>query len=730
MFTSEQVDLIRAVMPSWPWVKKLSVDGDGLAAGLQGHPLEHQLVSLGQRGVASLPYFRKGKETVWFTVAPSPEQLRLAIDDLRAWIIPSFGWELEKGAIVSPTNATGQLAPVIIAVSPSGYYRWASARQQIGTVLSKLGLMSELAAGRPVHVLSIAPSLFELRRQFTIALAVMDRDAAQRAIKQIDEHQLDSAANTQFMQVRLWDRFREYEHIAAAPNVDRLVSMRMPHPIRLCIVRAFYEHHIRPVEESGDIAAAAAAYAEKAQRQLSGLISFCKPSDGPEASRCLAYDAWSKRDATAAAVILEESDDELIRRLLSPVAADVPPTVDPVEAFNTALFKGDLRGVQGWGYHLLAVAPETVPPVLEADLPRVLRSSLEIIPNQELSDFLSRAEEPAAEPVSLALPQSWPDFLERLRLQDWGGAEQFLSSPYRPSAGDLDVVKLGQVVETLEDLFTDPSVANDPTGFQIALNSLPVLVEDFVVDPLFPRSNLVDLYLQLFRIWADKRKGSADPPEGNLLLTLASAVLRFTRSGEGEIVEGIRGWWEARKTFRMLPFLSESLELISDLTTLTGAAESLWMDGAGLIARAPHTLTPGERRIWQSIGSRIGFGAAEVNELLGVTETIAEESDPIAEAGLKKVAIVSLQEKAADSAAALIHERTDAQVMVVSELDAGAATDSAKTADVILFVWAANKHAVYRAFDEVRDKLEYVQGTGASSIVLSLERWASRKILA
>jgi hypothetical protein len=41
-------------------------------------------------------------------------------------------------------------------------------------------------------------------------------------------------------------------------------------------------------------------------------------------------------------------------------------------------------------------------------------------------------------------------------------------------------------------------------------------------------------------------------------------------------------------------------------------------------------------------------------------------------------------------------------------------------------VWAATKHAVYRAFDDVRDRIEYVQGTGASSIVLALERWIQR----
>ena len=46
---------------------------------------------------------------------------------------------------------------------------------------------------------------------------------------------------------------------------------------------------------------------------------------------------------------------------------------------------------------------------------------------------------------------------------------------------------------------------------------------------------------------------------------------------------------------------------------------------------------------------------------------------------------------------------------------------------VLLFVWANTTHAVYRAFDNVREKLAYVEGKGAVSIVLTLERWAMKQ---
>ena len=63
--------------------------------------------------------------------------------------------------------------------------------------------------------------------------------------------------------------------------------------------------------------------------------------------------------------------------------------------------------------------------------------------------------------------------------------------------------------------------------------------------------------------------------------------------------------------------------------------------------------------------------------------------------------------------------------MIVSEKVAGKQTDLARKSDVILFVWLATTHAVFRAFDDyARQCLCYVQGTGGASIVRSLERWA------
>src|SRR5262249_16952565 len=139
--------------------------------------------------------------------------------------------------------------------------------------------------------------------------------------------------------------------------------------------------------------------------------------------------------------------------------------------------------------------------------------------------------------------------------------------------------------------------------------------------------------------------------------------------------------------------------------------------------------SPGECQLWRIIGSRIGLDENTIDEFLGAKSAAEDEApDPLLEADLKKVAIVSLREEAARTAADLIEQRTKARVLVITETHAGIQTENAKTADVILFVWASSTHAVYRAFDSVREKLHYVQGKGATSIVLALERWAMKKV--
>jgi hypothetical protein len=724
----DQLKLLSRLNETWSGSLKLSLNADEIT-NLANHPLSGEVSALFTGARSSLPYF-SGDEVVWLTTAGDAEGLIAAIEDLRAWILPNFGWEDEK-PLVTPGESVGTLGGLIHSISPAGYFRWRTARRDFPSVLKKLSALRRLEAAQPVHIHVRVPALIELRNQFDVAMLTGDREAAQEAIDTINHHQLDTAVNTRFMQVLVWNQFREYERIATDPSVAELVQLRMPQLIRLCVVQAFHAHFIAPHEDRGDAAAAAESYVENVHDLLAGLLDLCRPGDSLEARRSKGYKAWFLKDAFQAKEILAECDDELLTQLLAPLRPVVSPPPPLDEQFMTALQQGDWRALQEVGTQLLEPDVQRASAISREFLQSSLTVSLNIQANAALAEKLEHLADSSLSPSgppSPVVPQTWSEFFECLNNAEWEAASRFLTLDDRPSAYSSDVLEVKELLDALEELFTNPDIHQSQTGFQMVVRSLPIIINDFVAVRAFPQAELTPVYKQLLDLWAEHKKGSASTPDANLLLLLADAVLPHSSGAEAEVAEAIRGWWQARKVRAMLPFLLNGLDMLSQFMSDRAVCESLWIDGAEFIRLDPGSLTSGERALWRNIGTRIGLDAATISEFLGFGTEIEEDTpDLIVEANLRKVAIVSLREEAAHTAADLIRQRTDADVIVVTETHAGTDTNSAKLADVILFVWSSSTHAVYRAFDNVREKLEYVQGTGAMSIVLALERWAMKQ---
>jgi len=734
MFTAVHLELLSRLNKSWPKALQLSFDQDK-APQISGHPLAGELSALSNGGRASLPFF-SGDKIAWFTLADNAAQLRAAIEDLRAWILPSFGWEDETQPLVMPGEATGGVGPLIHSLSPAGYFRWWATRQSFKIIAQKLHSLRKLEEAQPTETYKYLPSLFELRQQFEVALLTGARDFAQDAIDSIDHNQLDTAANARFMQIRLWGQFRDHARIATDPQIAEIVQLRMPHAIRLTLVRAFHSHFLASHEDEGDVQAAARSYSANVHDLMAGVLDACRPSDGIEVLRSIAYKAWLLEDAALAKRLIAESKDELVNQLLSTLQGPTatPPRLE--DQFIDSWRQGDWRGLQDVGQQLIETGAMELQSLTSDYLLSTLRYSLNLHANPFLAEQVEKVS--VAQSISATTTettaitniaaQTWTQFVARLQINDWEGADHFLALEDRPSLDGLRISEISQILESLEEMFTDPKIDQDQTGRQIMLGSLPVIIKDFLNDPEFPRPSFTSVYLQLFQLWAQQRRGGASQQDANLLLALGEAVLQLDSLSEKDVAESIRGWWEARRVRAMLPFLLSGLDLLSELTSDRGVCEALWIDGAEFIRIDPQALSPGERILWRNVGSRIGLDTMTIEEFLGLpSEEESDVVDLLSEVNLKKIAIVSLREEPARIAAEVIRQRTGAQVVIVTETHPGTATGNAKTADVILFVWASTTHAVYRAFDNVREKLAYVEGKGAVSIVLTLERWAMKQ---
>jgi hypothetical protein len=530
-----------------------------------------------------------------------------------------------------------------------------------------------------------------LREQFRLALATGDRQVADQAIAAIDERQLDTAVNTLFMRVQMRVHFGSYREVTEEPRLAELLTLRLPHKVRVAIVGAFYEVYLRAADELGEKDTGTRLFEENVYPIVGALLSMCRPEDGDAVAHTLCY-----YDAT-------RSNEE--------------KTEGPQNLFLAAFRIGDWRVIQESGAQLLNRLDNS--DTLRTILPMALAESLKYRPNPSLAVALEQTVGPALS------PQSWPEFIGQLKVDNVENAQLFLLLPEPPALDPARPIEVREVVGSVEEMFTDPRVVDKPRVIDLLAQSLPFLIENLVGDPDYPSSELGDAYLSLLQLWTQQRASNLQPADSGAAISLASGVLRCLANTDVQIADLLRRWWQARQVRVRLPFLLEALELLSSYCQDLGLAQGLWIDGVTFLKGQSVELTVSEGSLWRSIGRKLGFDQAILDEyLLHITSADGlAEDDPLKLASLRKIAIVSLHQKAAEAAAGLIRERTGADVFVVSELVAGRDTKNAHTADVVLLVWAATKHAVYRAFDDVRDKITYVQGTGASSIVLALERW-------
>lgn len=328
---------------------------------------------------------------------------------------------------------------------------------------------------------------------------------------------------------------------------------------------------------------------------------------------------------------------------------------------------------------------------------------------------------PTKKPKSRVILNSWEQWLKAITKNTDADFQRFFNERPELLIDQVEPKTITEISNHLEELYVATDQSKDKTKKHLLLQGLPELMQDFVTESGFPRHSLVPIYNNLFRLWGAIKCGSSHLPDSQVLLYLADGILSFDRDMESEIVGQFETWWNKSPVKALLPFLLGAIDLLSTKGTEEQCG-NFWITGVTYLQNNPRYLTAGERKRWRQIGLQI-FDSDTIEEYLPIPPEVTEE-DPVQTAQLNKVAIVSMRETQAKIAADMIRERSNAEVVVVTKKAAGAQTDSAVTADVVLFVWKETSHAVFRAFDNMnKNKLSYVQGTGANSILLALERW-------
>jgi hypothetical protein len=604
--------------------------------------------------------------------------------------------------------ARGRLGTRIAAVSPAGYLRWQTTRAGLETVLARLRQMRLLDERRPTHVAAARPGLFELRHRFQVALEVGDAPAARVALAAIDADQLDSAVNTGFMRLRLHAAFLDDAALVADPDLPLLLQMRLPSRVRTAVFEAYHRLMLQSLEMVGDLKGAIERYRYDLDDLMGTQIATLSPSDTKAhvvSARLAGYRQFLRDEIESLkSITAQHPNDTILHGLLA--ACATPASPEPGEQPQAASEE--------------PVAPR--PPHGPA-MPTLPSSSLDR--PLDVVSLTSAIDTPDS--------RAWASLPDAFRQGRCDAIDAFLA--FLSTDATDHGLPAALLPATLADaLFEIATLPNASWDGQLAdqFDRLVLSVID-ATQPALSRPEYLSVYGALLSIWSERRCNSAYPPDGHLLLMLVDAVL--THGGatqEFEAVSSIRSWWNTRPVRARLPWLLEALDILTEKGAAPGSAShntasSLWLDGVDLIRRDPGSTSQGEVALWRRIGGRLGFDNEAVTDYLGpLVPANSASPDPLRGVPLRRVAIVTLQERAAVAAREILAERTDAEFIIVCEYVAGPATAAAHAADVILFAWAANKHSVYRAFDDVRERLVYVAGKGASSIVRALERWAHR----
>lgn len=698
--SAEHEDLLQLLQPRWP-------------AHWSGDPQVRQaLTQLAQDAreghPTSLPYVQAAVgQIAWLSTAGTLRELREYLDDARGWLVKADASAL-TAEVRQPKDAAGPLGALLRVVSPQGYVRWDTSLAGGAHTLVRLGRMHQFLRTRPDLSRHSTPSVAALRLEFISALGVGDWDRADACIGEIDHWNLDHAPGTLHMRIRLLQARGQTRELFQFVCANQAWEFANPRRIAAAIVGAVDACAIQPELNTSGLQAAFDLFRQRWYPKLVQCISDARGEGG--VARPLAFAATVDGDHQSLASLRNSLPDGVWQFLQKQMPGSPLPTEGATAQRNAE---------QAPSIQTDAEQPNT-DPALPATTPD------------------SSADAVVEGASSLGAQSDAPAVAEGIRY--WTALHLAIAQVHAPQARVLiasldsqlldDPVFLSCAPDALLEIVSDPQIDADAGARSLLYEVLAALVDAFVLTPGFPRLAHLEVYLTLLDSIVLLKAGATSDADSQLVLGLVSAAANLRADASERCEQIVRAWWQGRAVVPRLDWLAAALDSLGPLGIKTDGLVSLFVDGMALAARKGLQFAPTKLAMWRTIGQMLELSAADLQQYLAPLTTPADQAqqDPLAVAGLRHVAVVSLRKESAEEAAKELRARTHAKVSVVTSLVADADTDLAVSADLILYVWAASTHATYRSFDSCREKLEYVQGTGASSIVLAAERWVQRHV--
>jgi len=189
--------------------------------------------------------------TAWFACAATPQMLRALLDEMRAFLGPSYVEERPQDRVQDAADLHAQ--PLIEAAG------WLAIRfdtpggRSDTMVLRQWRLYDDLVNRRPRAASYVPSSLHQLRASFDRALLARNEAGALAAMAALRERFGVSAENRQFLEIRLNAAFERWDAIAQHPLLVHLINLQLPPETYGDVMEALYRSQVQAYESANTL---------------------------------------------------------------------------------------------------------------------------------------------------------------------------------------------------------------------------------------------------------------------------------------------------------------------------------------------------------------------------------------------------------------------------------------------------------------------------------------------
>ena len=699
--------------------------------------------------VLALPCVREDGRVQWYIVCQSARATRVARDEVRAFLGPSYSDFEGKPKPLDPNDPVE--AAVLAEYGENAFRIAIGSREILDAARERLRLMIQMQGERPTRYAKRIRAVGRILRDFEYALLAADGVTAEECIEELRAAGKLSASNLLFLEVRRLAACGKWDAVLALPELDTLLAITRPRRVTEALIRAVYGSRLRGFEEANRPNEAFARFRSEIFERFRDLYKTRARLTGWEIDASFLLVATQSLDGRQEAVnrIIERYPGgsaqrtylEAIREQIAPAEqathaallataraafgdADVdrafelsiklPPSFDRAALLlRCARDMGTLAAAQA------AIA--SLETLSERDQKRV---DQHIVLGRIRDDLalLSANNSAGAPEATIAhdIPRDWIAWLRRLTAAEpWKAAVSVAETAAREWA-------LAGLLENPADVqeIADLLLAPRPEWGQLALqDALPFFLE--FCERSESDTRLRAVYENLFlTVILD---AFVSMPQVFALLRITSARLQLGVSAQDyvAILQGLSSAIQAVQT----PAVTESA--LDAIEMLIGAPcpdvrerEQFFLNVTGVFQRWFTRVESSQFALLRSLGEEIGVIGGVSDQDLG---TGSEDAGDIwASLSGKKIALYSLQESALRRVANVLHSLCpDVRVDTFHDHVGGSPSlrTASERADIFVLAIAAAKHAATGFIENRRPKglvTLYARGQGSSGMLHAL----------